>query len=190
MNLPESLLSLPLRALPDAVHAELAARVLTHLLRGQTIAARLAELDGRAIALHVTDTGNRIAFRIARERLVPASPSEAAVVIRGNLAAFLKLAAREEDPDTLFFQRRLSIEGDTDTGLHVKNLLDAADFDLDAHLRAVLPGPLASAATALHRRLGSFRAGHASSHRRSRRPPAARPPRPPRAPAAPPQAHR
>ena len=39
------------------------------------------------------------------------------------------IAARKEDPDTLFFQRRLRIEGDTELGLYVKNLMDAIDLD-------------------------------------------------------------
>lgn len=39
------------------------------------------------------------------------------------------IAGRKEDPDTLFFQRRLSIQGDTELGLEVKNLLDNIDFD-------------------------------------------------------------
>ncbi|TEW56060.1 SCP2 domain-containing protein [Psychromonas sp. RZ22] len=39
------------------------------------------------------------------------------------------VVGRKEDPDTLFFQRRLSIEGDTELGLEVKNLLDNIEFD-------------------------------------------------------------
>lgn len=41
---------------------------------------------------------------------------------------FLLLAQRQEDPDTLFFSRRLVMEGDTELGLLVKNTLDAIDF--------------------------------------------------------------
>jgi O2-independent ubiquinone biosynthesis accessory factor UbiT len=41
---------------------------------------------------------------------------------------FLLLAQRQEDPDTLFFSRRLIMEGDTDLGLLVKNTLDAIDL--------------------------------------------------------------
>jgi len=39
------------------------------------------------------------------------------------------IAGRKQDPDTLFFQRRLSIEGDTELGLEVKNLIDAIELD-------------------------------------------------------------
>lgn len=62
--------------------------------------------------------------------------------IAGRLDDLVALARRDEDPDTLFFQRRLMLEGDTATGLLLKNLLDALDFDVDAHCSAVL-GPQA-----------------------------------------------
>ena len=42
---------------------------------------------------------------------------------------YLALALREEDADTLFFSRRLRMEGETDLGLLVKNTLDAVDWD-------------------------------------------------------------
>ncbi len=56
-----------------------------------------------------------------------AKSPQADVTIRGSLKSFLFLAAREEDPDTLFFQRDLIIEGDTELGLQVKNLLDSLE---------------------------------------------------------------
>ena len=57
------------------------------------------------------------------------------VSFSGNLNDLVLIAGRKEDPDTLFFQRRLSIEGDTELGLEVKNLMDSVDLDL-------LPTPL------------------------------------------------
>ncbi|MGL6041779.1 MAG: ubiquinone anaerobic biosynthesis accessory factor UbiT, partial [Deefgea sp.] len=44
--------------------------------------------------------------------------------------------------DTLFFQRRLSITGDTELGLTLKNLMDATDF---APLLKFFPKPLRQA---------------------------------------------
>jgi len=52
------------------------------------------------------------------------------VTIRGNWREFLLLASRQEDPDTLFFRRRLVIEGDTELGLAIKNLIDSLDPDM------------------------------------------------------------
>jgi predicted lipid carrier protein YhbT len=51
------------------------------------------------------------------------------VSFSGNLNDLVLIAGRKEDPDTLFFQRRLSIEGDTELGLEVKNLMDSIDLD-------------------------------------------------------------
>jgi len=39
------------------------------------------------------------------------------------------IAGRKQDPDTLFFQRRLKVEGDTELGLEVKNIIDAIDIE-------------------------------------------------------------
>ena len=63
------------------------------------------------------------------------------VTLGASLADYLVLARRQEDPDTLFFQRRLVIEGDTEVGLALKNLLDATD---PAELFSFLPAPLQS----------------------------------------------
>ena len=48
-------------------------------------------------------------------------PPEAVHVLRDYLA----LALRREDADTLFFTRRIVIEGDTALGLEIRNALDA-----------------------------------------------------------------
>ena len=50
---------------------------------------------------------------------------KADVTVRASLADYAALALRREDPDTLFFSRRLVIEGDTALGLVVKNALDS-----------------------------------------------------------------
>ncbi len=49
-------------------------------------------------------------------------------MISARARDFIALALREEDPDTLFFNRSLVMEGDTDLGLLVKNTLDAVDW--------------------------------------------------------------
>ena len=88
------------------------------------------------------------------------------------MADFVALALRREDPDTLFFQRRLVVEGETETGLHLKNLLDGWEYDLPAHLNSTLPRPLASLAMDVASAAGSLRAlsrlRRPGSHRNSR----------------------
>lgn len=128
-----------LRLLPDSFHVEVIARVVNHLLKGQSIRDDLEYLEGKHLCVASTDTGNSLTFHLTNGRL-RRSPRGRPwdVRISGRLNDFWKLALREEDPDTLFFNRQLSIEGDTDTGLYLKNLLDALDFELDTHLEAVL----------------------------------------------------
>lgn len=58
------------------------------------------------------------------------SPTHAQIdlIITANSSDFLQLARRQIDPDTLFFNRRLSMEGDTELGLVVKNAIDAMEL--------------------------------------------------------------
>lgn len=119
-----------MRRVPDAWHAAVLARALDGILG----AGGLQPLEGRRVTIAVTDTGNRLCFRVrgGRVRRDPnAGAPDAArdVTIRGALIDFVRLAARTVDPDTLFFARRLSLEGDTEAGLYLKNLLDALEFD-------------------------------------------------------------
>ncbi|WP_371374328.1 SCP2 domain-containing protein [Thalassotalea aquiviva] len=51
------------------------------------------------------------------------------VVFRATGDDLLLIAGRKEDPDSMFFQRRLLIEGDTELGLELKNLIDAVELD-------------------------------------------------------------
>jgi predicted lipid carrier protein YhbT len=154
--LPHPLL-LPLRFFPDAAHAELLARVFNHLLRGQPIATRLPEINGKSVCIHLKDAASKIYFRIEHGRLQPAAAGHTDVRISGTVEDFWQLATRREDPDTLFFSRRLCIEGDTETGVHIKNLLDALDYDWESHFRDVLGETLGGAAFAFFRRTVGMR---------------------------------
>jgi len=149
--LPHPLL-LPLRIIPDAVHAELFARVFNHLLRGQPLASRLPEINGKSVCIQILDAASMIHFRIEHGRLRPAASGRADVRISGKVEDFWQLATRREDPDTLFFSRRLCIEGDTETGVHIKNLLDALEYDWEAHFRDVFGETLGGTAFAVFQR--------------------------------------
>ena len=48
--------------------------------------------------------------------------------LAANGIDFMRMMMREEDPDTLFFNRKLQIEGDTELGLITKNLLDSVEW--------------------------------------------------------------
>jgi predicted lipid carrier protein YhbT len=87
-----------------------------------------ATLAGRVVRIVVIDAGLALTLRCREGRFEPEStvcPPD--VTISADAADFVALAARRVDPDTLFFARRLAIEGDTEVGLAVRNLLDAVD---------------------------------------------------------------
>lgn len=98
----------------------------------------LALLEGRSFLIDVLDTGGQAAFTFRNGWFRPlfSVPQTPDLAFRANLSAFLQLLARQEDPDTLFFNRQLSIEGDTELGLVVKNMLDAVEWE---RLRPRLP---------------------------------------------------
>jgi predicted lipid carrier protein YhbT len=89
----------------------------------------LQPLTGKLVCLRVTDGGLTLLFTLSEKGFRPAvSSSKPDLLISATTRDFIALALREEDPDTLFFNRRLLMEGDTDLGLLVKNTLDAVDW--------------------------------------------------------------
>ncbi len=89
----------------------------------------LAELDGKTFRICVRDAGLGVAVRVRPGRFEPVAPGHPVdVTFTACAADYLLLATRRVDPDTMFFDRRLLIEGDTDAGLRLKNLLDAVEL--------------------------------------------------------------
>ena len=90
----------------------------------------LSVLEGRSFLVEVLDSGGKAHFtyRAGLFRPLFSAPQTPDLAFRANLSAFIQLLARQEDPDTLFFKRELSVEGDTELGLYVKNMLDAVEW--------------------------------------------------------------
>jgi predicted lipid carrier protein YhbT len=84
----------------------------------------LAPLRGKILRIELAGLRIGPQFTLTALGLSPAF-GKADVTIRASLADYLALALRQEDPDTLFFTRRLVLEGDTELGLTVKNALDS-----------------------------------------------------------------
>jgi predicted lipid carrier protein YhbT len=87
-------------------------------------------LSGRVVTINVDDMDLRFSLTLLENRLrVMRTPRDGDLEISGTAYAFLQLATRVEDTDTLFFRRHLRTCGDTELGLYVKNLLDSMDLD-------------------------------------------------------------
>jgi len=125
-------LRLPFLLVPGVIRSTALAAVLDRVLAGPLAEGEFDFLFGRTVAIRVDDAG--VDYRLFlgvggfyaghRER-------DADVTMSGSLYDFIMLAVRREDPDTLFFQRRLRIEGDTALGLQLKNLLDSLEFGVE-----------------------------------------------------------
>lgn len=129
--------------LPQWPHACALTTALNGALRLKLLALDdLQALADKTFLIDVLDTGGKAAFtyRDGRFRPLFSLPETPDLAFRANLSAFLQLATRQEDPDTLFFNRQLSIEGDTELGLIVKNMLDAVEWPKFPGMRAFQRG--------------------------------------------------
>lgn len=119
-----------LQLLPEAPPAHALALALNAgILFGLVSRSVLDPLRGKMVSLEATDLGTRVRVIYDGNRFrAYAGGAPADLTIRSTVSGFLALALRREDPDTLFFTRRLVMTGDTDLGLVVKNALDAIDW--------------------------------------------------------------
>jgi predicted lipid carrier protein YhbT len=118
----------PLRAvisrLPHFPASAAFATLLTLQFGEQLSIAALPELSGKKIRLQIKDVGITLLFEAGPDGFSARSGAAADLTITATAQDFLSLALRREDPDTLFFSRRLLMEGDTELGLLLKNTLD------------------------------------------------------------------
>lgn len=86
-------------------------------------------LQGRVLGVVLSDTPVSFHLALVENRLTVAPGcGHWDIRISGRPYDFMLLAARTIDTDSLFFQRRLKVEGNTELGLFLKNFLDAQDL--------------------------------------------------------------
>lgn len=120
----------PLRLVPQPLQLLATQKLANQILREQLQEGELDFLEGLILRIRIRDLGYDWGISKLGQQLVFIQGSDSAEgSISGNSGEFLLLASRREDADTLFFQRRLVIEGNTELGLQVKNLIDSIDLD-------------------------------------------------------------
>ena len=152
---PPARLAPLLRRLPLRWQARWLEDAMQRVLAAPLDEGRLDALDARRLGIEVSDLGLRWVVSLREGRMRVCVPDELAeVTVRGSATDLLLLASRREDADTLFFQRRLMLIGDTDLGLNARNLLDQLPWqDVPLGLRIALHrgAGLAQSARAAHR---------------------------------------
>lgn len=112
--------------MPSVPPSSLAAVIINQFLWFRWPTDLRAALQGRVILLEVVDLGWRIRLRASSGGFVAASAdATAALRIAASASGWWRLARGLDDPDRLFFDRTLIMEGDTELGLILKNSLDA-----------------------------------------------------------------
>lgn len=133
---------LPGRVVPYAVQKHVLSVVLNQAFREPLKSGELEFLEGAKVRIKIIDLHMNWLIRVGEDRFTPIERElDDDVCISGESPDFILLATRQADPDTLFFQRRIRIERDTDLGLGVKNTMDSMDWDdLPVPLRRLLQG--------------------------------------------------
>lgn len=127
------------RTLPFAMQKHYLLNILNQVFGDLITNGELDFLFERRVLIWVSDSDIRWNIGMEQQQFTINRSAHADTIIRGELATFILLASRKVDPDTLFFQRRLNIEGDTDLGLALKNVLDTLEPEvLPLYLRTVL----------------------------------------------------
>ncbi|EIT7625270.1 SCP2 domain-containing protein [Escherichia coli] len=129
VHLGPSLLSVPVKLTSFALKRQVLEQVLSWQFRQALDDGELEFLEGRWLSIHVRDIDLQWFTSVVNGKLVVSQNAQADVSFSADASDLLMIAARKQDPDTLFFQRRLVIEGDTELGLYVKNLMDAIELE-------------------------------------------------------------
>ncbi len=124
---------------PKVIGNRVLSSVLNHLLRSEIEGGECSFIENGTI--YIRSTQPNLCVRIVFQRqhfhcskIVPtqlnfSNDTQQQVLMSAHATDFIALLLREIDPDTLFFQRRLKLQGNTELGLGVKNLLDGIDLE-------------------------------------------------------------
>ncbi|WDE03503.1 SCP2 sterol-binding domain-containing protein [Thalassomonas viridans] len=121
--------------LPFSTQKKLLLPALTSVFKEALVDGEFDFLQDKWLRISITDLDINWWLSYDKDQLIMApaqdfseeNPEDVSFSASGD--DLLLIAGRKQDPDTLFFQRRLKIEGDTELGLELKNLIDAIDID-------------------------------------------------------------
>ncbi|MES9990770.1 MAG: SCP2 sterol-binding domain-containing protein [Candidatus Thiodiazotropha sp.] len=99
------------------------------MFRNEIEDGELDFLEGRVVCIRVSDLGLEYSLTLQNGLVSEAGATKAELSITGSVYDYLLLISGKEDPDTLFFQRHLIMDGDTGLGVHLKNMLAAIEID-------------------------------------------------------------
>ncbi|MCH8531512.1 MAG: SCP2 sterol-binding domain-containing protein [Saccharospirillum sp.] len=103
--------------------------ILNRSLKRPLANGELVFMKDRLLTLEIIDLDRSLNIELVDNRLkCELADNQGDVTFKGKVAGFVALALKTQDPDTLFFNRSLSIRGDTELGLEIKNFIDRQDL--------------------------------------------------------------
>ncbi|KGK00582.1 ubiquinone anaerobic biosynthesis accessory factor UbiT [Thalassotalea sp. ND16A] len=119
--------------IPDVIQQKTIELAINKVLKEQLTDGELDFLEHAFLEIKVTDIKRSWFFTVIDEEIKVSndqrhSESASDVVISGEFNSFVLMASQTIDPDTLFFKRKLLIEGDVELGLAIKNMLDRIEL--------------------------------------------------------------
>ncbi|MBF0445238.1 MAG: SCP2 sterol-binding domain-containing protein [Magnetococcales bacterium] len=134
----KSLLLSPLKIIPQPATAVTLGVVLNIFFsRYPDLKKQLSELSGKIFEFAVEDLEESFYMMVDDQGGVTIHTycdNISHVTMSGSTSAFLSLLFQTKDPDSLFFSRALNLSGETDTGLHFKNILNNVDINWEQEL--------------------------------------------------------
>ncbi len=122
------LIAKPFHLMPTRMQQIILNRLLQRVFNEALLAGDMDFLNSNRIKFEIEDCHLSWTCTVSKNRLyIIDNRYNPDATIRCNLNELVLLANQKIDPDTLFFQRRLVIEGDTELGLTMKNIMDTLD---------------------------------------------------------------
>jgi predicted lipid carrier protein YhbT len=117
--------------MPRRLNSVIVQKLLNNVFAEQIREGDFDFLSGRLLQIQIIDAKLYIGISFSRKKIVcdhfSKLPCEADVTLSIDTSSAIQLIQQEVDPDTLFFQRKLKINGDTELAHHVKNTIDTLD---------------------------------------------------------------
>ncbi len=121
-------MNIPLRIMPLWMEAiGVGAMVSMMVEKNPRFKQRLGDMDGKVFLFEAKDIGKRFYLHIRGGgiKVVPHFAGPPDVTMKGTVKVLTDVLLGKEDPDTVFFSRRLEISGDTAVAIRFKNMLAA-----------------------------------------------------------------
>lgn len=121
-------INLPLRFIPLWIEAIGMGVIMGSIIdSNKRFKERLKEIDNKVFLFDASDIKRRFYFHIKDGdiKVIPNFAGNVDVEMKGAVSTLFGLLIGKEDPDTVFFSRRLEISGDTSVAIHFKNILNS-----------------------------------------------------------------